>query len=117
MPLGAICFVSHLHCGRISEKELFLRSKPMDLLEPNDVVMADKGFLIEEELDKIGCKLKSYLFLKDKILFHASEIVSNCKLSNKRVMWKELFQESNNINILEVLFHIKIYTMLTVYLL
>ncbi|GFS58344.1 hypothetical protein TNCV_2475061 [Trichonephila clavipes] len=26
----------------------------MDLPEPNDVVMADKGFLIEEELDKIA---------------------------------------------------------------
>ncbi|GFX39228.1 hypothetical protein TNCV_3859531 [Trichonephila clavipes] len=26
----------------------------MDLLELNDVFMADKGFLIEEELDKIG---------------------------------------------------------------
>ncbi|GFY71721.1 THAP-type domain-containing protein [Trichonephila inaurata madagascariensis] len=58
----------------------------MDLLEPNDVVMADKGFLIEEELDKNWlCKLKSPLFFKDKIQFYASETVSNCKLSDKRV--------------------------------
>ncbi|GFV75378.1 retrovirus-related Pol polyprotein from transposon 17.6 [Trichonephila clavipes] len=33
----------------------------MDLLEPNDVVMADKGFLIEKEFDKIGCHLKHLL--------------------------------------------------------
>ncbi|GFY76146.1 uncharacterized protein TNIN_447611 [Trichonephila inaurata madagascariensis] len=85
MPSGAICFVSHLHCGRISDKEIFLRSKPMDLLEPNDVVMADKGFVIEKELDKICFKLKSPLFLKDKIQFYASDTVSNCKLSDKRV--------------------------------
>ncbi|GFY47007.1 hypothetical protein TNIN_49421 [Trichonephila inaurata madagascariensis] len=51
MPSGAICFISHLHCGRISGKELFLRSKPMDILEPNDTVMADKEFLIEEEVE------------------------------------------------------------------
>ncbi|GFV12208.1 THAP-type domain-containing protein [Trichonephila clavipes] len=57
----------------------------MDLLELNDVVMADKGFLIEEELDKIGCKLKSPLFFKDKIQFYDSETVGNCKLSDKRV--------------------------------
>ncbi|GFQ91463.1 uncharacterized protein TNCT_613383 [Trichonephila clavata] len=64
MPSGAICFVSHLHCGSISDKELFLRSKLMDHLEPNDVVMADKGFLIEAELAKVGCKLKCPLFFK-----------------------------------------------------
>ncbi|GFT53825.1 DDE Tnp4 domain-containing protein [Trichonephila clavipes] len=85
MPSGAICFVSHLHCGRVSDKKLFLRSKPMDLLEPNDVVMADKGFLIKAELDKIGCKLKIPLFLKNKIQFHASKTVGNCKVSNKPV--------------------------------
>ncbi|GFY74817.1 uncharacterized protein TNIN_279161 [Trichonephila inaurata madagascariensis] len=85
MPSGAICFVSHLHCSRISDNELFLRSKPMDLIEPNDVFMGDKGFLIEEELDKISCTLKRPLFLKDKIQFHASETVSNCKFSIKPV--------------------------------
>ncbi|GFU82913.1 uncharacterized protein TNCV_4368151 [Trichonephila clavipes] len=62
MPSGAICFISDLHCGSISDKELFLRSKLMDLLVPNDVVMADKGFLIEAELDQIGCKLKCPFF-------------------------------------------------------
>ncbi|GFS85785.1 DDE Tnp4 domain-containing protein [Trichonephila clavipes] len=75
----------YLHCGRISDKEFFLRSKPMDLLEPNGDVKDDKEFLIEEELDKISCKLKSFLFLKDEIQFRAFETVSNCKLSNKRV--------------------------------
>ncbi|GFX55599.1 uncharacterized protein TNCV_268871 [Trichonephila clavipes] len=50
MPSGAICFISDLHCGSISDKELFLQSKLMDLFEPNDVVMADKDFLIEAEL-------------------------------------------------------------------
>ncbi|GFY37894.1 hypothetical protein TNIN_298101 [Trichonephila inaurata madagascariensis] len=61
---GAICFVSHLHCGTISDKERFLRSKPIDHLEPNSVVIAYCEFLIEEELDKIGCKLKIPLFFK-----------------------------------------------------
>ncbi|GFV11159.1 DUF1758 domain-containing protein [Trichonephila clavipes] len=54
MPSGAICFVPHLHCSRISDKELFLRSKPMDLLKPNDIVMADKEYLIEELQENAG---------------------------------------------------------------
>ncbi|GFS94051.1 uncharacterized protein TNCV_1810721 [Trichonephila clavipes] len=52
MPSGVICFVSDLRCCSISDKELYLGSKLMDLLEPNDVVMADKD---KAELDKIGC--------------------------------------------------------------
>ncbi|GFW10018.1 jerky-like protein [Trichonephila clavipes] len=46
----------------------------MDLLEPNDVVMADKGFLIENELASVGCKLQFPAFLRDKIQFDVSEM-------------------------------------------
>ncbi|GFS34053.1 THAP-type domain-containing protein [Nephila pilipes] len=84
-PNGAISFISPLYCGSISDKQLFLKSKLMDRLEPNDVVMADKGFLISEELESIGCKLQCPIFLKDKIQFELAEMVSNSQLSNMRV--------------------------------
>ncbi|GFT35139.1 uncharacterized protein TNCV_352751 [Trichonephila clavipes] len=85
IPNGAISFISEFLTGSISDKEGFIRSKLMDRLEPNDVVMADKGFLIANELEKIGCKLYRPIFLEDKIQFDLSEMVSNCQLSNKRV--------------------------------
>ncbi|GFU38960.1 uncharacterized protein NPIL_430901 [Nephila pilipes] len=47
---GAISFIYALYCGSICVKQLFIKSKLMDRLEPNDVVMADKDFLIAEEL-------------------------------------------------------------------
>ncbi|GBM40480.1 hypothetical protein AVEN_28638-1 [Araneus ventricosus] len=53
MPSGTISFISPLYCGSISGKELFIKSQLMDMLEPNDVAMADKGFQIEQELQKI----------------------------------------------------------------
>ncbi|GFR00393.1 uncharacterized protein TNCT_422101 [Trichonephila clavata] len=84
-PNGAISFISELYSGSISDKEHFIRSKLMDRLERNDVVMADKGFLISKELEKIGCKLYQPIFLQDKIQLNFSEMVSNCQLSNKRV--------------------------------
>ncbi|GBO20669.1 hypothetical protein AVEN_79851-1 [Araneus ventricosus] len=49
MPSGTISFI---YCGSISDKELFIKSQLMDLLEPNDVVMADKGFQIEQGFQK-----------------------------------------------------------------
>ncbi|GFT90127.1 uncharacterized protein NPIL_401451 [Nephila pilipes] len=57
----------------------------MDRLEPNDVVMAGKGFLIAEELESIGCKLQCPISLKDKIQFDVSEMVSNSRLSSMPV--------------------------------
>ncbi|GFT63945.1 uncharacterized protein NPIL_42211 [Nephila pilipes] len=83
-PNGVISFISPQHCGSISDKQLFIKSKLVDRLEPNDV-MADKGFLIAEELESIGCKLQCPIFLKDKIPFDISENISNSKLSNMRV--------------------------------
>ncbi|GFX63173.1 THAP-type domain-containing protein [Trichonephila clavipes] len=75
-PNKAISFISELFTGSISDKEVFIRSKLMDRLEPNDVVMADKGFLIANELEKIGCKLYCPIFLEDKIQFDISEMSS-----------------------------------------
>ncbi|GFV43659.1 uncharacterized protein TNCV_879851 [Trichonephila clavipes] len=84
-PNRAIRFISELYFGSISDKQLFIRSKLMDLLEPNDVVIANKGFLIENELASVGCKLQCPAFLRDKIQFDVSEMVSSFRLSNVRV--------------------------------
>ncbi|GFY63973.1 uncharacterized protein TNIN_382521 [Trichonephila inaurata madagascariensis] len=54
-PNGVISFILELFTSSISDKVVFIRSKLMDRLEPNDIVMADKGFLIANELEKIGC--------------------------------------------------------------
>ncbi|GFY79573.1 DDE Tnp4 domain-containing protein [Trichonephila inaurata madagascariensis] len=77
----------------------------MGLLEPNDIVMADKGFLIENELASVGCKLQCPEFLRDKIQFDVSEMVSNCRLSNVRVtVERALLAELNSTNILKELY-------------
>ncbi|GFT76925.1 hypothetical protein NPIL_291731, partial [Nephila pilipes] len=47
--------------------------------------MADKDFLISEELESIGCKLQYPIFLSYKIQFEVAEMVSNSQLSNMRV--------------------------------
>lgn len=43
-------FISSLYTGWISDKEITARSGILDLLEENDDVMADKGFLIQDLL-------------------------------------------------------------------
>ncbi len=56
-PSGAVTFISKLYNGSISDKEFMKKSGILDLLEPGDVVMADKGFTIEDMLSSVGARL------------------------------------------------------------
>lgn len=56
-PSGAISFVSKLFGGCISDRELTIKSGFLDLLEPGDSIMADKGFLIADLLQPLGVSL------------------------------------------------------------
>ncbi|XP_056123115.1 uncharacterized protein LOC130101424 [Rhinichthys klamathensis goyatoka] len=47
-PCGAMTFISQLYTGSISDKEITKKSGILDLLEPGDEVMADKGFTIDD---------------------------------------------------------------------
>ena len=49
-PSGSVLFVSSLYTGAIGDKSITNLCGIVDLLEPNDQVMADKGFLIDDLL-------------------------------------------------------------------
>lgn len=56
-PSGAISFVSKAFRGRASDKLITRQSGFLDLLEYRDLVLADRGFLIEEELASQGANI------------------------------------------------------------
>ncbi|KAL1250500.1 hypothetical protein QQF64_018296 [Cirrhinus molitorella] len=56
-PCGAVTFVSSLFTGSISDQELTKKSGILDLLEPGDACMADKGFTIASMLAERGARL------------------------------------------------------------
>ena len=47
-PNGVITFMSALYPGSTSDKEVVRHSKVLDHMEPGDLVLADKGFLIHD---------------------------------------------------------------------
>ena len=49
-PTGAVCFVSDLYGGNISDKKLVIESGLLRLLESGDSIMADRGFMIDDIL-------------------------------------------------------------------
>lgn len=84
-PSGAISFISNLWGGSMSDKELFLRSNMLTLLEEKDLVLADRGFLISKELEKKGCSLITPHFLANNIQFTPTEKTDNKSVAHHRV--------------------------------
>jgi hypothetical protein len=46
--MGVITFVSELYPGSASDKEIVRHSKVLEQMVPGDLVLADKGFLIQD---------------------------------------------------------------------
>lgn len=84
-PYGAICFVSSLYTGGISDKEITRCSGILDLLEPGDSVMADKGFDIEDLLKDKGVELNIPPFLESQNQFSARDVQKTKTIASLRI--------------------------------
>jgi hypothetical protein len=56
-PTGAITFLSDVYEGSKSDRDIVIDSKFAEILEPGDLVLADRGFLIKDILQKNGVEL------------------------------------------------------------
>ncbi|KAM7313007.1 uncharacterized protein ISCGN_002928 [Ixodes scapularis] len=65
-PNGFVSLVNDLAPGRLSDKALTANSGLCALLEPGDSVMADRGFVISEEVEAVGATLNIPPFLGGK---------------------------------------------------
>ncbi len=85
-PNGAICFVSPVYVGSISDVELTKVSGFLDTLKdkPGVSVMADKGFTIRDLLQKINVNLNIPAFLNEKQL-SAEDVDKSRKIASVRI--------------------------------
>ena len=84
-PCETVSFISSLHSGSISDNHLTEISGVLELLEPGDSVMADKGFTLSARLKEMGCELVIPHFLESKGQFTPREIEDNQRIGNARV--------------------------------
>lgn len=84
-PGGLISFVSEPYGGRCSDKAIFVQSGLVNLLDRNDAIMVDKGFLIDEICMENDIKLLRPPFLKDKKQFSNAEALLNASIAQARV--------------------------------
>lgn len=82
---GVIIFISIAFGGRASDKEISIKSGFIDQLEEGDVVLADKGFLIEEEVNAKNATLKNPCFVRNGNQLHPTEIETTRDIASLRI--------------------------------
>jgi len=84
-PTGAIIFVSKCWGGRVSDKYLTANSSFIDHLMHGDLVLADRGFDIADDLALVGASLAIPPFTKGKNQLSQSEVERARALSRVRI--------------------------------
>ncbi|XP_067679678.1 uncharacterized protein [Haliotis asinina] len=91
-PNGAITFVSNLYTGVMSDVEITKLSGILDLLEPGDSVMTDKGFTIASILSERGVGLNIPPFLYSSGQFTPSEVEETQSIASLRIHVERLIR-------------------------
>ena len=76
--------MSSLFSGCISDVDLTCRSGFLDLLEPGDHIMADRGFTILDEVTSRGAQLNIPVFLQSRTQFTPSEVLCSRRIASVR---------------------------------
>ena len=85
-PFGAVTFVGELYTGLISDKEITKQCGIVSLLEENDSVMMDKGFLIEDLLQPIKATYDLPPFqTADRSQFEEEEVQETQNIARVRI--------------------------------
>lgn len=93
LPNGTICFISDGFEGSISDNEIVRQSGFLDKINPKDMVLADRGFLIKEDLMKKKAYLNIPPFLGNRNRFTDVEeaktkAIAKCRIHVERAIEK-----------------------------
>ena len=98
-PSGAISFVSKLYGGSISDRQLTEKCGILDLLEPGDSIMADKGFTIADLTEQRGVTLNIPPFKHDN-QFTERELLTTRRIASLRIHVERAIGRIKNFKIL-----------------
>jgi transcriptional regulator with XRE-family HTH domain len=84
-PQGCITFISNAWGGRVSDKHLTEQSGILEHLVPGDVVLADRGFNIEDSVGVYRASLKIPAFTKGKSQLSPFEVEETRKMAHVRI--------------------------------
>ena len=96
-PHGVINFVSKLYPGSVSDKAIVQHCGLLDILSPGDLILADKGFLIQDILPEgVTVNVPPFLYTK----FTEQEILLTKEIASCRIHVERANERLKNFNIL-----------------
>ena len=101
VPKGGISFVSTLYGGSISDKELTQKSGLIEKLQHGDVIMADRGFNIQEMLACKGVKVNVPPFMNESGQFNERELLETRRIASLRIHVERAMERIKNYHILD----------------
>ena len=84
-PNGGACFISDLFEGDISDVEIFEESGITKHIQPGDVILADRGFTVQDNLYPLQAKVKIPSFLKGRKSLSAQEELDTRIIAKARI--------------------------------
>ncbi|XP_044740315.1 uncharacterized protein LOC123301570 isoform X2 [Chrysoperla carnea] len=99
-PNGCLSFVSDAFEGSISDPEIFKRSKIADLLQPGDVVLADRGFTVHDVVEAKQAHLNIPPFLNGRDRLTAQEEILTKKIAKQRIYVEHVIGRIKNFRLL-----------------
>lgn len=84
-PQGTISYISKGWGGRTSDKQMVELGNFLNFIKPCDVVLADRGFLIDDSLRTLKAKLVIPAFTKRKSQLHPLEIEATRHIAHVRI--------------------------------
>ena len=84
-PCGTISYLSECWGGRISDKNLTQESTFLSLLEAGDIVLADRGFTVSEDIALQGARLEIPAFTRGKKQLSQQDVEMSKQLSKVRI--------------------------------
>lgn len=84
-PQGTISFISSAYNGRASDKFVTNHSRILNNLNTGDIVLADRGFLITDEIQLRKATLIMPAFTKGKTQLHPLDVEETREIANLRI--------------------------------
>lgn len=99
-PTGSVIYVSWAFGGRTSDKVITQRSGFLDLIEHGDLVLADRGFLISEDLAARSASLLIPAFTRGQKQLSQRDVEKTRKLAHVRIHVERAIERIKNFRIL-----------------
>ena len=95
-PCGTVSFLSKCWGGRVSDKVITQDSSFLQMLEPGDIVLADRGFTLHDDVALHGGTFKIPAFISGKKQLSQKEAETSKQLSRVRIHVERVIGQVKN---------------------